>query len=53
MATVRHIADTVMQKLKISLTYIIEAIHNKNSLTWSTGDTRYYWLIMHDVICIG
>jgi len=46
MAVVRHFADMSTRKLKISSIYIIEAIHNKDSLTGSAGNSCQHVLIM-------
>ena len=49
MATARHFANMLMRKLKISSTYIIKAIYNKNSL----GNQQLHWLIIMYYIYIG
>ena len=42
MATVRHFGNMLMRKLKISSTYINEAVHNKNSLTGFAGNPQQH-----------
>ena len=45
--SVRHSVNMLTRKLKISSTYIVEAIHHKNSLTKSMP---WHWLIIYFII---